>query len=111
MCARVSDAQLLVQALKGIRHKFQLSMNFGIKYDEGDPVYVHAACEASLKRLDGDYIDLYYQNLVDTRVPIKVIVRFPPAYNLFSTQIVLKFQQQIQMLSMQTNYFTRYACI
>lgn len=37
----------------------------------GDPAYVRAACEASLKRLDVDCIDLYYQHRVDTRVPIE----------------------------------------
>ncbi|MCO5601740.1 hypothetical protein L7F22_055864 [Adiantum nelumboides] len=40
----------------------------------GDPAYVRAACEASLKRLDVDYIDLYYQHRVDTKVLIEVTV-------------------------------------
>lgn len=40
----------------------------------GDPAYVREACEASLKRLDVDYIDLYYQHRIDTRVPIEVTV-------------------------------------
>uniref|UniRef100_A0A0D2ZU53 NADP-dependent oxidoreductase domain-containing protein n=1 Tax=Brassica oleracea var. oleracea TaxID=109376 RepID=A0A0D2ZU53_BRAOL len=39
---------------------------------KGDPFYVRAACEASLKRLDVSYIDLYYQHRVDTRVPIEI---------------------------------------
>ncbi|KAL0366642.1 UNVERIFIED_CONTAM: putative aldo-keto reductase 4 [Sesamum radiatum] len=38
----------------------------------GDPAYVRAACEASLKRLDIDCIDLYYVHRIDTRVPIEV---------------------------------------
>ncbi|XP_077242153.1 putative aldo-keto reductase 2 isoform X2 [Tasmannia lanceolata] len=38
----------------------------------GDPAYVRACCEASLKRLDIDCIDLYYQHRVDTSVPIEV---------------------------------------
>ncbi|KAK6146277.1 hypothetical protein DH2020_020146 [Rehmannia glutinosa] len=38
----------------------------------GDPVYVRAACEASLKRLHINCIDLYYQHRIDTRVPIEV---------------------------------------
>jgi len=37
----------------------------------GRPEYVHAACDASLKRLGVDYIDLYYQHRVDPNVPIE----------------------------------------
>jgi aryl-alcohol dehydrogenase-like predicted oxidoreductase len=37
----------------------------------GDPEYVRSACEASLKRLNVETIDLYYQHRVDTNVPIE----------------------------------------
>jgi aryl-alcohol dehydrogenase-like predicted oxidoreductase len=37
----------------------------------GDPEYVRKACDASLKRLGVDHIDLYYQHRVDTKVPIE----------------------------------------
>jgi aryl-alcohol dehydrogenase-like predicted oxidoreductase len=37
----------------------------------GNPEYVRAACEASLKRLDVDHIDLYYQHRVDPNTPIE----------------------------------------
>jgi len=37
----------------------------------GDPEYVRSACEASLKRLNLEVIDLYYQHRVDTKVPIE----------------------------------------
>jgi aryl-alcohol dehydrogenase-like predicted oxidoreductase len=37
----------------------------------GKPEYVHAACDASLKRLGIDYIDLYYQHRVDPQTPIE----------------------------------------
>jgi aryl-alcohol dehydrogenase-like predicted oxidoreductase len=37
----------------------------------GDPEYVRSACEASLKRLGVDVIDLYYQHRVDANVPIE----------------------------------------
>ncbi|WP_139161132.1 aldo/keto reductase, partial [Acinetobacter baumannii] len=40
----------------------------------GDPAYVRAACEASLKRLDIDCIDLYYQHRIDITVPIEVTI-------------------------------------
>ena len=41
---------------------------------KGDPEYVRNACEGSLERLGVDYIDLYYQHRVDTKVPIEVTV-------------------------------------
>jgi aryl-alcohol dehydrogenase-like predicted oxidoreductase len=37
----------------------------------GDPEYVKQACDASLRRLGVDHIDLYYQHRVDTKVPIE----------------------------------------
>ncbi len=37
----------------------------------GKPEYVRSACDASLKRLGVDYIDLYYQHRVDKKVPIE----------------------------------------
>ena len=40
----------------------------------GRPEYVRSACEASLKRLGVDYIDLYYQHRVDKNVPIEETV-------------------------------------
>jgi aryl-alcohol dehydrogenase-like predicted oxidoreductase len=69
-----------LQAIKGIRDKVQIATKFGFRVVEGkpqlrgDPAYVRAACEASLKRLDVDCIDLYYQHRVDTKVPIEVTV-------------------------------------
>lgn len=38
---------------------------------KGSPEYVRSCCEASLKRLGVDYIDLYYQHRVDTTIPIE----------------------------------------
>jgi aryl-alcohol dehydrogenase-like predicted oxidoreductase len=40
----------------------------------GKPEYVRSACEASLKRLGVDHIDLYYQHRVDQKVPIEETV-------------------------------------
>ncbi|KAI8566899.1 hypothetical protein RHMOL_Rhmol02G0078300 [Rhododendron molle] len=69
---------LLGKALKGgWRERVELATKFGIIYGNGraevrgDPAYVRAACEASLKRLDTPCIDLYYQHRIDTRVPIE----------------------------------------
>ena len=56
--------------------KFGLSFADGKREIRGDPGYVRAACEASLKRLNIDCIDLYYQHRVDTRVPIEATVSY-----------------------------------
>ncbi|KAJ1443090.1 NADP-dependent oxidoreductase domain [Sesbania bispinosa] len=72
---------LIGKALKGgVREKAELATKFGARAIErkyeicGDPAYVRASCEASLKRLDIDCIDLYYQHRIDTRVPIEVTI-------------------------------------
>ncbi|KAE8734670.1 putative aldo-keto reductase 2 [Hibiscus syriacus] len=70
---------LLGKALKQLpREKVQLATKFGIaKFDatgvviNGTPEYVRSCIEASLERLDVDYIDLYYQHRVDTNTPIE----------------------------------------
>ncbi|KAL2319181.1 hypothetical protein Fmac_033057 [Flemingia macrophylla] len=65
----------------GVREKVELATKFGINFPEGkreirgDPAYVRAACEGSLKRLGIDCIDLYYQHRIDTRVPIEVTLK------------------------------------
>ncbi|XP_039070997.1 probable aldo-keto reductase 1 [Hibiscus syriacus] len=63
------------------RDKIQVATKFGFVYSEsngsplievkGIPLHVQACCEASLERLDVDYIDLYFQHRVDTSVPIE----------------------------------------
>lgn len=72
---------LIGKALKGgYREKVQLATKFAIDrvggkmVIRGDPAYVRASCEASLMRLDVDYIDLYYIHRIDTSVPIEVTV-------------------------------------
>ncbi|KAL3506583.1 hypothetical protein ACH5RR_031965 [Cinchona calisaya] len=72
---------LIGKALKGgLREKVQIATKFGISWTDGKmtvrggPEYVRACCEASLKRLDVDYIDLYYAHRIDTQVPIEVTV-------------------------------------
>ncbi|GER32672.1 NAD(P)-linked oxidoreductase superfamily protein [Striga asiatica] len=68
-----------MKALRGgMRKKVQLATKFGVRMKgdkldvRGDPTYVREACEASLKRLKTDYIDLYYVHRIDTQVPIEV---------------------------------------
>ncbi|GMY27313.1 perakine reductase-like [Fagus crenata] len=74
------DNEIMVgKALKQLpREKIQLATKFGIFSSgkdqfgvKGTPEYVRQCCEASLKYLDVDYIDLYYQHRVDTSVPIE----------------------------------------
>nr|POE45602.1 putative aldo-keto reductase 1 [Quercus suber] len=73
---------LLGKALKQLpREKIQIATKFGIQrigYPQMEvnsrPEYVRSCCEASLKRLDVEYIDLYYQHRVDTKVPIEETV-------------------------------------
>lgn len=73
----------IYQALKQLpREQIQLATKFGIRMLEtgkseinGTPEYVRECCEASLKRLGVDYIDLYYQHRVDLSVPIEDTVR------------------------------------
>ncbi|PSS33836.1 Perakine reductase [Actinidia chinensis var. chinensis] len=70
---------MLGKALKQLpREKVQLATKFGVRTTEGGqfevkgtPEYVRQCCEASLKRLELDYIDLYYQHRVDVSVPIE----------------------------------------
>ncbi|WRX23388.1 NADP-dependent oxidoreductase domain - like 10 [Theobroma cacao] len=74
---------LVGKALKQLpREKVQLATKFGIARRDatgvivnGTPEYVRTSVEASLKRLDVEYIDLYYQHRVDTSTPIEDTVR------------------------------------
>src|SRR5947209_12055473 len=60
---------LVGKAIKGFRDKITLATKFGIIRDPNDPAkrgvngkpeYVRSSCEGSMKRLNVDYIDLYY---------------------------------------------------
>lgn len=70
---------LVGKAIKGRRDRVVLATKFGNvrgadgKWlgQNGRPEYVRAACDASLKRLGTDHIDLYYQHRVDRSVPIE----------------------------------------
>ncbi|KAA0044585.1 putative aldo-keto reductase 2 [Cucumis melo var. makuwa] len=71
----------LLKAQPGLRDKVQLATKFGIQFLDGkfqingEPAYVRAACEGSLKRLGVDCIDLYYQHRIDTKIPIEVTLK------------------------------------
>jgi len=73
------NEEVIGRAIKGRRHRVVLASKFGQTKSgpgepngvNGHPDYVMAACEASLKRLGEDVIDLYYQHRVDPSVPIE----------------------------------------
>ncbi len=78
-----ANEELVGKAIKGRRDKFTLATKFGFVRSatdaqwrgiSGKPEYVKSACEASLKRLQVDSIDLYYQHRVDPEVPIEETV-------------------------------------
>lgn len=71
------NEELVGEAIKGRRAEVVLATKFGNlggrggRTADGRPEYVPVACEASLKRLGVDVIDLYYQHRVDPTVPIE----------------------------------------
>ena len=76
------NEQLVGRAIAGRRDEVQLATKFGNERAEdgtrlgvnGKPDYVRSACDASLRRLGVDHIDLYYQHRVDKTVPIEETV-------------------------------------
>jgi aryl-alcohol dehydrogenase-like predicted oxidoreductase len=78
-----TNEQLVGRALTGHREQAIIATKFGIRRDpnrpefrgiSGKPDYVRQACEASLRRLGVDVIDLYYQHRVDPDTPIEETV-------------------------------------
>lgn len=72
------NEQVVGKALKGRRDKVVLATKFGQTQNpggpngvDGRPEYVMQACEASLKRLRIDVIDVYFQHRIDPKVPIE----------------------------------------
>ncbi len=77
------NEELVGRAIKGKRDQIVLATKFAIVRDptnpaarsiSGKPDYAHRACEASLRRLGVDTIDLYYQHRVDPATPIEETV-------------------------------------
>lgn len=78
-----TNEELLGRALKGHREQVIIATKFGILRDpekaefrgiSGKPDYVRKACEGSLRRLNVECIDLYYQHRVDPDTPIEETV-------------------------------------
>jgi len=77
------NEELVGRAIKGKRDQIVLATKFGIVRDPSNPQirgvngkadYVKKSCEASLKRLGVEFIDLYYQHRVDPNTPIEETV-------------------------------------
>jgi len=78
-----TNEQLVGRALRGRREHVTIATKFGIVRDperpdyraiSGKPHYVRKVCDASLRRLGVDVIDLYYQHRVDPDTPIEETV-------------------------------------
>src|SRR5437762_3291586 len=78
-----TNEELVGRGIRGKRHRTVIATKFGILRDSetpgfrginGKPEYVKQACEASLRRLGIDCIDLYYQHRVDPETPIEQTV-------------------------------------
>jgi len=78
-----ANEELIGRALRGRRDQVVIATKFGIVRDPTDPTkrgvngrpeYVLSACDASLRRLGVDTIDLYYQHRVDPNIPIEETV-------------------------------------
>lgn len=77
------NEEIVGEALKPFRDKVIIATKFGFKY-EGDKVVgldssevnIRRAIEGSLKRLQTNYIDLFYQHRVDPNTPIETVAKF-----------------------------------
>ena len=76
-----TNEELVGRAVAGRRESYVIATKFGFQRNSdgsqtvnGRPEYVHSACDASLRRLGVDTIDLYYQHRVDFTTPIEETV-------------------------------------
>src|SRR5262249_2466747 len=80
MCGWGHNEEVVGRAIKGRRSEVVLATKFGNmggrngKFADGRPEYVASACEASLKRLGVERIDVYFQHRIDPSVPIEETV-------------------------------------
>jgi aryl-alcohol dehydrogenase-like predicted oxidoreductase len=73
-----TNEELVGEALAPVRDQVVIATKFGFKFEDGKetgldsrPAHIREAAEASLKRLNTDRIDLFYQHRVDPDVPIE----------------------------------------
>ena len=83
----LTNEQLVAKAIKGHRDEYVIATKFARRMDnatpgdmstmgplDGSPDHVHKSIEISLKNLETDHVDLYYQHRVDPNVPIEETV-------------------------------------
>jgi aryl-alcohol dehydrogenase-like predicted oxidoreductase len=77
------NEELVGRAVAGRRDEVEIATKFGFAFEgrdmasrgvDGSPENAHRVCDASLRRLGTDHIDLYYQHRVDPAVPIEETV-------------------------------------
>jgi aryl-alcohol dehydrogenase-like predicted oxidoreductase len=77
MYGQGDNEELVGRAIKGRRDDFEIATKFGNRRDgdrrwvDNRPEWIHEACDASLRRLGTDHIDLYYMHRRDPDVPIE----------------------------------------
>jgi aryl-alcohol dehydrogenase-like predicted oxidoreductase len=75
----IYNETLVGEALKPMRNKVVIATKFGIKFENGQqvlnakPDVIRSSLEGSLKRLQTDYVDLYYLHRVDPNTPIEEV--------------------------------------
>ena len=72
------NEELVGRALKGHRQQVVIATKFGFRIEDGKitgtdsrPEHIHEVADACLRRLQTDYVDLFYQHRVDPNVPIE----------------------------------------
>src|SRR2546430_8579947 len=99
-----TNEQLLGRGIRGKRQRVVIATKFGIVRDEGTPgfrgisgkpEYVKQACDASLRRLGIDCIDLYYQHRVDPETPIEETVGAMRSWFARARCAISAYQKQV----------------
>ena len=73
------NEELVGNALKPCRHDVIIATKFGVQHSspglqmDSHPKTIRKSVEGSLKRLDTDYIDLYYQHRIDPKIPVEEV--------------------------------------
>ena len=73
------NEELVGNALKPYRHDVVIATKFGVQHSstglqmDSRPETIRRSVEGSLKRLDTDYIDLYYQHRIDPKIPAEEV--------------------------------------
>ena len=79
------NEKLVGKAFKGIRHQYKIATKFGVAFDysknpyhpslilDSRPETIRKSIDGSLKRLQTDYVDLYYQHRIDPDVPAEEV--------------------------------------